>query len=365
MRKLLVAAALVLMACSEPAALQQGADFDVVEVARGLEVPWSIAFAPDGRIFVTERPGRLRVIERGVMRAAPVHAFAEVTSRSEEGLMGLALHPDFATNQFLYVSYAYGGRSRTRVRVVRFREVNGALIEPLTIIEDIPAAKYHAGCRIAFGPDRKLYVTTGDATDRRLAQRLESLAGKILRLNDDGSIPADNPIKGSSVYSLGHRNSQGLAWDPVTSKLWSTEHGPSGFDGPFGGDEINLISRGANYGWPLTHHTQKRRGYVSPAAEFTPSLAPASAAFYSGAVAQLRGNLVFGALRGEKIERVILDSTRQKVSRSETLVRGYGRIREVAMGPDGALYFATSNRDGRGARHERDDRVLKLVPRSR
>lgn len=366
MRVLIAATALLISACEQKPSLRPGVDFTIVEVARGLEVPWALAFTPDGRIFVTERPGRVRVIEGGVLRATPVHTFDDVSSGAEQGLMGLALHPQFATNRFLYVSYTHGRGERMRLRVQRFRESGNSLADPVTIIDDIPAAKYHAGSRIAFGPDGKLYVTTGDAFDRPLAQRLDSLAGKILRLNDDGSVPPDNPFRDSPVYSLGHRNAQGLAWHPRTRQLWSTEHGPSGVDGPFGGDELNLITAGGNYGWPVIHHTQKKSGYTPPAAEFTPSLAPASAAFYNGPLQQLRGNLLFGALRGERIERVIFDPARpRRVLRTEPFVRAYGRIREVAMGPDGALYFSTSNRDGRGTSASGDDRILKIVPVSR
>ncbi len=320
-------------------------------IASGLEVPWSIAFAPDGRIFVTERPGRLRVIVDGKLQPAPLFTFADVASRSEEGLMGLALHPQFASNHLLYVSYATG-RGGMHVEVVRFRETASSLAEPKLIITGIPSARFHTGCRLKFGPDGKLYITTGDSTNGQIAQDLHNLGGKILRVNDDGSIPPDNPFPGSPVWTYGHRNPQGLAWDPVSGLLFETEHGPSGFDGPGGGDEVNIIEKGKNYGWPVVHHRQSHPGMVSPLLEYTPACAPASAAFF-------RGDLYFGCLRGEHVHRVILDpKDRRKVLSEEKLFTNLGRIRDVEAGPDGALYLSTSNRDGRGRARQSDDRVL-------
>ncbi len=340
--------------------------FRVETVAANLEVPWAIAFAPDGRIFVAERPGRVRVIEQGRPRLEPVATIRDVESVEESGLMDLTLHPQFASNHYLYLAYAYRG-SDERVRVVRFRETAGALAEPQVIIENIPSARYHAGTRTRFGPDGKLYITTGDATERELAQRLDSLAGKTLRLNDDGGVPPDNPFVGQpnarpEIWSYGHRNAQGLAWQPGSDAQFQTEHGPSSFDGPRGGDEVNIVERGRNYGWPVIHHTQMKEGMVAPLLEYTPSVAPASALFYRGAAfPEFRGKFFFGNLKGECLIRVKLDGRR--VVDQEPLLQGqYGRIREVAEGPDGAIYFSTSNRDGRGKPAANDDRILRLVP---
>lgn len=280
--------------------------------------------------------------------------------------MGLALHPRFSVNHLLYLSYGYRDGD-TRVRVVRFREERRTLVDRKVIIESIPAASLHAGCRLRFGPDGKIYVTTGDGAQRGLAQRLDSLAGKILRLNDDGAVPPDNPFVGRAdarpeIWSYGHRNPQGLDWQPGTELLFATEHGPSGFDGPGGGDEVNIVERGKNYGWPLIHHRQARAGVESPLVEYTPAVAPASGMFYrASAFPQFRGNFFFGCLRGECIIRAVLDGRR--VTSQERLIEGkYGRIRDVAQGPDGAIYFSTSNRDGRSRPASDDDRILKLSP---
>jgi aldose sugar dehydrogenase len=196
---------------------------------------------------------------------------------------------------------------------------------------------------------------------------LNSLAGKTLRLNDDGSIPPDNPFVNQQgarpeIWSLGHRNAQGIAWQPDTGLQFQTEHGPSGFDGPGGGDEVNIVEKGKNYGWPTVHHEQSRDGQESPILVYTPAAAPASAMFYRGsAFPQFRGNLFFGNLKGECIIRVVLDGKRV-VSQERLIERTYGRIREVAEGPDGAIYFSTSNRDGRGSPAKDDDRILRLAP---
>ena len=363
------------VACNQPPAgrgagetetsAQSGVRFKIEKVVGGLEVPWSIVWASDGRMIFTERPGRVRVFEKGALNPKPLFVVPDVEQSGESGLMSVALHPQFSSNHFLYLSYAYSSGG-VRVRVVRYREAPGGLVDPKVIIEDLPAAQYHAGCRIRFGPDGKLYVTTGDATNRQLAQKLDSLAGKTLRLNDDGTVPQDNPFVGQQnarpeIWSFGHRNAQGMDWQPDSNLMFQTEHGPSGFDGPGGGDEVNIVERGKNYGWPIIHHTQTREGLESPLLEYTPACAPASGMFYRGsAFSKFKGNFFLGCLRGERLIRVVLDG--RKVSNQEDLVKDYGRIRDVAEGPDGYLYFSTSNRDGRGKPTEDDDRIMRLVP---
>jgi glucose/arabinose dehydrogenase len=346
---------------------QNDARFRVETVAANLEVPWAFAFLPGGDMMFTERPGRVRFIEKGRLRAEPVFVVPDVEPSGESGLMDVSLHPKFAENKFVYLAYAYRGDGK-QVKVVRYKFDGSKLAEPKTIVEGVPAAPNHAGTRARFGPDGKLYVTTGDSTDWNLAQKLDSLAGKTLRLNDDGTIPADNPFAGQKnarpeIWSYGHRNAQGLAWQPGSGLMFQTEHGPSGFEGKGGGaDEVNLVEAGKNYGWAEIYGKTTRAGMVSPLLEYSPACAPASGAFYNGsAFPAFRGNFFFGCLRGARIIRVTLDG-RNVVAQEDLLKDVYGRIREVAEGPDGAIYFSTSNRDGRGRADKEDDRIMRLVP---
>jgi glucose/arabinose dehydrogenase len=343
--------------------------FRVETVASGLEVPWAFAWLPNGDLLFTERRGRVRIIQNGALRAEPVFVVPDVEPSSESGLMDITLHPGFASNNFVYLAYAYN-KSGKRDKVVRYKYANGQFTEPKIIIEDIPAAPNHAGMRTRFGPDGKLYISCGDSTEWELAQKLDSLAGKILRLNDDGTVPPDNPFVGREgarpeIWAYGVRNPQGIAWQPGTGLLFETEHGPSGFEGKGGGgDEVNIIEKGKNYGWPVIHHQLTQAGMESPLLEYSPACAPASAMFYNGdRFPEFKGNFFFGCLRGARIIRVILEG--RKVVKQENLFEGdYGRIREMEEGPDGYLYFSTSNRDGRGSPVKDDDRILRLVPTS-
>jgi aldose sugar dehydrogenase len=353
-------------AAPEPARYptRSGASLEVSTFVPGLEVPWSMAFTSNERLFVTERPGRVRVVEKGRLVEKPLAVLADVEAAGESGLMGLALAPDYGRSRELFLCYAYDAPGGTAVRVARFRDDGDALSQRKVLIEGIPAARFHAGCRLRFGPDGKLYATTGDATQGKIAQDLGSLGGKTLRINSDGTIPADNPFPGSPVYSYGHRNSQGLDWNPNRGLLVETEHGPSGFDGPGGGDEVNIVEAGKNYGWPVVHHRQSRAGMVSPVLEYTPAVAPSGASFSRGdLLPDFRGDFFFGTLRGERLIRVRFDpSDPRRVVETEELLQGvYGRLRDVVSGPDGALYVSTSNRDGRGSPRPGDDRILRVV----
>lgn len=353
---------------SVPSAAEDTA-FRVETVATGLQVPWAFAWLPNGDLIFTERPGRVRIIEGGKLRAEPVYVVPDVEPSSESGLMDISLHFDFPANKFIYLAYAYN-KDGKKDKVVRYTYAGGKFTEPKVIIEDMPSAPNHAGMRARFGPDKKLYITVGDSTDWNLAQKNDSLAGKTLRLNDDGTIPADNPFVGKEgyrpeIFSTGHRNPQGLAWQPGSGLMFQTEHGPSGFEGRGGGaDEVNIVERGKNYGWPTIWGNRTQAGLESPLLEYSPACAPASGAFYNGdKLPQFKGNFFFGCLRGTRLIRVVLDG--RKVVRQEDLLKGqYGRIREVGEGPDGFLYFSTSNRDGRGRPADEDDRIMRIVPQA-
>lgn len=346
-----------------PEANSKVQNYKIEPYVENLEVPWSIVFTSPTRILVNERPGRMRIIENGKLVETPIREFPEISNRSEEGLMGLCLDPDYSNNKYIYISYAYEKDGELLVRVIRFKDNGNSLSNDKTIIDGIPAARFHAGCRIKFGPDKKLYITTGDAGERQHAQDLNKLHGKILRINSDGSIPKDNPFENSPVWSYGHRNPQGIDWYPGTEILWSTEHGPSGFDGPGGGDEVNVIEKGKNYGWPIVSHTDSKEGMVSPVLVFTPAEAPASGMFYSGIkISEWKNNFFFGCLRGNGIIRVTVDDNdHYRAASFEKIATTFGRIRDITEGPDGYIYFSSSNKDGRGSPKDGDDKIYRIM----
>jgi len=329
----------------------------VVTVAENLEIPWEIAFAPDGRIFFTERVGNLRVIENGQLNPEPVIILDVGTV--EGGLLGLALDPNFEQNHFLYLYYTYFEFPFTYNKVVRFTEKDNSLLDEFILVDKIPGAAIHDGGRLKFGPDEKLYITTGDAGNSNAAQDLNSLSGKILRINPDGTIPSDNPFADSMIFSYGHRNPQGLDWDPVTGKLVVTEHGPSAHD------EINVVEAGKNYGWPKVVGGEHDPQYIDPILQTgEDTWAPSGATFYdSKNIPEWTNKYFVATLRGGHLRMLDLNLEENQVIASEALFSNtYGRLRDASIGPDGNLYLLTSNRDGRGTSAENDDRILKIIP---
>lgn len=339
-------------------------DWEIEVVAEGLYVPWSIVFTDENRILVSERNGLLREIVDGDLKDRPLYQFEDVAAVDEAGLMGLALDPDYRNNAYIYACYTYREGNTLLNRVVRLVDDPEQPILDGIVIDQIPSAYYHAGCRLRFAADGTLFITAGDALQPSSAQDLDSLAGKILRVNPDGSIPQDNPYPNSPVYSFGHRNPQGLDCDPRTGLLYATEHGPSGSDGPPGGDEINLIEAGGNYGWPLVSHEEEGEGLISPLIVFTPAEAPGSGMFYSGKIfPQYKNDFFVGALRGAGLLRVVISGEDPRLILTvEKIISTVGRMRDVVEGPDGFIYFSTSNLDGRGTASMGDDKIYRLVP---
>jgi aldose sugar dehydrogenase len=310
----------------EPPARPEGMQVEVV--AEGLEVPWEIVWLPDGRALITERPGRIRMLDGTLVAEVPVSALGE------GGLMGLALDPEFETQPFVYLYFT----TADGLQLERWRFEDDRMTREASLIDGvIEAGPIHDSGRIAFGPDRALYVATGDAGNPDLAQDLTSLNGKYLRLTDYRGGPVQ-----PEILSIGHRNPQGFDWQPDTARLFSTEHGPAGFD------EVNEIREGENYGWPVVTGADHGE-FKAPLKVYEESVAPSGATFW-------RGEFWFATLRGEALRRIDLDT-----GDDETFLEGeYGRLRTVRVGPDNALYVLTSNRDGRGTPADSDDRVLRL-----
>lgn len=330
----------------------------------GLSVPWSIAFTSHDRILVAERTGAVRIVDKGKLSDRPLYRFPDVFAQNEAGLLGITLDPAYSANRIVYAAYAYKDDRGIAVKVVRFIDGGNSIRDLEVLIDRIPGGIYHDGTRLRFGPDRMLYISTGEGGQKGRSQDLSSLSGKILRIEPDGSIPPDNPFGKSPVFASGLRNSQGLDFDPLTGNLWATDHGPSTFDGPPGGDELNLIKAGGNYGWPLVSHDRTAAGMTGPKAVYTPAVAPASLLFYRGSVlSRYTNDLFFGGLAGTGIYHVRLSADRQTVVSTEKLpFVDVGRIRDVVEGPDGYIYFSTSNQDGRGTPRPGDDKIYRIVP---
>ncbi len=329
---------------------------------QNLNVPWELVFLPaSNRALVTERSGRVLEIIDGKLQAES-YLNLDINSRGEGGLMGMAHHPDFPEKPYIYLMYTYTSTDGEQYnRVSRFRDQNSQAEEEEIILDQIPGGNYHDGGRIAFGPDDMLYITTGDTFNREIAQDMDNLGGKILRLTPAGAIPEDNPFSDSPIYSLGHRNPQGLAWHPDTGELFISDHGPSGEGGLRQKDRIKVVEAGSNFGWPDKIGYFEDGEYANPLIMWEDAVPPSGMTFY-------KGELYVGTLRSRSLVRIGLSRMNNnfEVKKIEHLFNdgrgnsGYGRIRTAVAGPDGYLYFLTNNRDGRGRPEENDDQILRF-----
>src|SRR5438552_2114428 len=345
-------------------------DLTVETFARGLNSPWSLAFLPDGRALVTERPGRLRIVGKDGKLSSPLAGLPKVFARDQGGLLDVALDRDYGSNQTIYFCFAEpsGRGARTALARARLRDADPPRLDEVRVIfrQQGPLSRgQHFGCRIVQTPDRNLFLTMGEHNiSRNEAQNLGNHLGKIVRIRSDGSVPPDNPFVGRAgarpeIWSYGHRNPQGAALHPQTGMLWEHEHGPKG------GDEINIPLAGRNYGWPVIgygidysgakiHASTHKEGMEQPIKYWVPSIAPSGMAFYTGDLFPAwRGNLFIGALAGQALVRLELDG--ETVGREERLLQELReRIRDVRQGPDGAVWLLTDHPDGR---------ILRLTPK--
>lgn len=334
-------------------------EFQYEVVAAGLQHPWGMAFLPDGRILVTERSGQLRIVTGKGLHAAPVTGLPEITATGQGGLLDIALHPDYAENGWLYFTYAAGSRWASGTHLARAKLAGQQLtdLQVLFAQNNLSMGGRHFGSRIVFDDQGFVYFTIGDRGDQDRAQDLADHAGSVIRLHDDGRVPADNPFHQQAgaqpeIFSYGHRNPQGMARHPVSGEIWLHEHGPQG------GDELNHVHAGVNYGWPVITYGVNygtgtrigegthRPGMAQPAHYWVPSIAPSGMAFYQGArFPDWQGDILLGALKFQLLVHLDMDDGRV-VGETRYLAGRFGRIRDVRSGPDGAIYLLTDADDG-------------------
>lgn len=336
-------------------------EYEIEAWVENLRIPWALIFLSEDKALVTERAGQIRLIENGILQAEPYKVIDEVAHIGEGGLMGLAKHPQYPEQKYLYVMHTYRENNAIFNKVVRYRDIDTTMEFDRIMIDEIPGSRVHNGGRIAFGPDGMFYICTGDVWQSEIAQNINNLGGKILRLTPEGEIPADNPFTDSTVYSLGHRNPQGLAWHPETGDLFSSEHGPSGEFGLRDKDMINMIEKGGNYGWPLVLGKANIEPYIDPIIMWPIATPPSGMSFWNG-------KLYLATLRSQALIRIGLAKTIDsfEVTHIDRLFANdwfngtFGRLRDAVVGPDNALYVLTNNHDGRGRPREGDDKILRI-----
>ncbi len=339
-------------------------EVDTSSIVTNLDTPWEILWGPDDHIWFTERYGRISRVDPETGNLSVLLTIDEVYESGESGLLGMVLHPDFSNNPYVYVVYTYLESTTLLERLVRYTYSSGILNSPFTLLEGIPAANAHDGSRLLIDQNLKLFMTTGDARETSLAQDLSSLNGKVLRLNLDGSIPDDNPFSDSYVWTWGHRNPQGLVIAP-SGIMYSSEHGPSN------DDEVNIIEKGRNYGWPDVEgfcNTVPESQFCAdsnvyePIAAWTPTLAVAGIDYYSfGVIPEWQNSLLITSLKESELTTLKLSEDGRSVVQEDFFFDNwFGRLRDICVSPDGRIYLAVSNRDGRGTVRTGDDRIVEI-----
>jgi glucose/arabinose dehydrogenase len=349
-----------------PQAISMGTTLDTVTIIQGLDTPWEILWGPDDHIWMTERPGRISRVNPETGEKFLLIQIPGVHEQSESGLLGMAIHPDFSTFSYVYVAYNYLAGNKIQLKIERYTYSEGILNSPLTLLDSINGNSNHNGCRLLIGKDEKLYITTGDAQNTSLSQNTESLSGKILRMNLDGLIPEDNPFPGSYIWSFGHRNPQGLIQVPA-GIIYSSEHGPSN------DDELNLIEKGRNYGWPdvegfcnlVTEHGFCTDNNIrEPLAAWTPTLAVAGIDYYCGTeIPEWENSILMVSLKASRLVAMKLSQNGTSIlSQQEYFNNWWGRLRDICITNDGRVFISTSNKDGRGVVKPGDDRIVEIRP---
>ncbi|MES2628109.1 MAG: PQQ-dependent sugar dehydrogenase [Bacteroidota bacterium] len=332
-------------------------------VATGFDTPWEILWGPDNHLWMTERIGNVVRVNPQTGSVQVVLSIAEVFEGNERGLMGMVLHPDFQTTPHVYLAYTYGSGSTT-VKVVRYQWTGSQLVSPVVIIDNITGNSTHDGCRLVIH-EGKLFVTTGDAQQQDRPQNASSRNGKILRLNLDGTIPSDNPVSGNPYWSLGHRNPQGLV--VANAIMYSSEHGPDS------DDEVNIITKAGNYGWPNVYGFCDQQSEMTfcqqnnvkePIRAWTPTLAVAGIDYYNNAlIPQFANSLLMVSLKAGRLTQLKLNPAGTSVTEEKSIYSGqFGRLRDLCVAPDGRVFIVTSNKDGRGNPGPNDDRIIELKP---